>query len=55
MNAHIDGEADLFTVLSRLSGSYAKLAGVPMPLANIPLRFSGNGTALVSAFGNSCE
>lgn len=55
MNAHMDGEADLFTVLSRLSGIYAGLAGLARPLANIPLRLSGNGTALVSAFGNSCE
>ena len=55
MILHVDGEADMFTVLSRLSGSYARLAGVSMPTASIPLTISSNGISLVSAFGSSCE
>ena len=39
MIVHVDGEADLFTVLSRLSGSYSWLAGNP----SVPLAPSGSG------------
>jgi hypothetical protein len=54
MIAHIDDEAELFTVLSRLSIRYAKLAGVSALPSSVPT-FSGNGIALSSAFGSSCE
>jgi len=54
MIAHIDDEAELFTVLSRLSIRYAKLAGASALPASVPT-FSGNGIALLSAFGSSCE
>jgi hypothetical protein len=53
MIIHIDDESDLFTVLSRLSDSYARLAGLDNPLSSITL--SCNGSAIVSAFGSSCE
>jgi hypothetical protein len=55
MTIHIDGETDLFTVLSRLSGSYAKLVELSAPRSSVPLTLSSNGIALVSAFGSSCE
>jgi hypothetical protein len=50
-----DGDADLFTVLSRLASCYAKLAGVSIPLLSLPPAFSRNAIALSSAFGNSCN
>ena len=50
-----DGDADLLTVLSRLSRCYAKLAGAFIPVSSLRLRVSSNEVALSSAFGNSCE
>ena len=55
MIIHIDDEADLFTVLSRLSNSYARLAGLDKPPSSVLLTLSSNGNAIVSAFGSSCE
>ncbi len=51
---HIDGEADLLPVLSRLAGRYAGLRRVA-PTLSWGLEVLGNGNALVSAFGSSCE
>lgn len=53
MIIHIDDEADLLTVLSRLSDSYARLAGVDKQFSSVTLSINGN--AIVSAFGSSCE
>jgi hypothetical protein len=49
------GDADLLTVLSRLSSCYAKLAAVFTPLSSPPFTLSAKGLAVSSAFGNSCE
>ena len=48
-------DADMLTVLSRLSGRYAKLAGVFTPLASLSLTLPHNELAVSSAFGNSSE
>jgi hypothetical protein len=50
-----DGDADLLTVLSRLSSCHAKLAGTSTPLSSLSVGLSSNGLSLSSAFGNSCE
>ena len=48
-------DADLLTVLSRLSSCYAKFAGAFTPLASLSLTLPGNELAVSSAFGNSSE
>ena len=55
MIIHVDAEADLFAVLSRLSGIHARLAGLAQPLTDAALTLSNNGTAVPSAFGNASE
>jgi hypothetical protein len=55
MIIHIDGEADLFSVLLRLSGTYVTLAGAAASPASVRLTTADNGIAVSSAFGNSCE
>lgn len=50
-----DENADLLTVLSRLSSCYVKLAAASSPLLSVPLTLSRVGVALSSALGNSCE
>ena len=50
-----DGDADLLTVLSRLSSSYAELAGAFATLLSLPLTLASKRIALSSAPGNSCE
>ena len=48
-------DADLLTVLSRLSSCYVKLAARSSPLLTVPLTLSSIGIALSSALGDSCE
>ena len=49
------GDADILTVLSRLSSCYAKLVGVFTPVSSLPLTLPSNERAVSSAFGNSSE
>jgi hypothetical protein len=49
------GDADLLTVLSRLSSCYTKLAGAFTPVSSLPLTLPSNELAVFSAFGNSLE
>jgi hypothetical protein len=55
MIAHIDDEADLMTVLSRLSSRYSGLLGVSAEILRGPLENPRNGNILQSAFGSSFE
>lgn len=49
------GDADLITVLSRLSSCYTKSAGVLSRVPILPLTLPSNELAVSSALGNSSE
>lgn len=55
MMTHIYDEADLLTVLSRLSARYLRLLKVPASRSPQQIELSANGKLLLSAFGSSCE
>lgn len=52
---HIYDEADLLTVLSRLSARYLRLLKVPASRSPQQMELSANGKLLLSAIGSSCE